>query len=51
MVPTGGNTNDHDSEYDVVTWVPAEEAVARLTYDNEANVVRKAIALVQGEAA
>lgn len=48
--PIAGSTDDHDSEYDVVVWVPAEEALSRLTYQNEVNMVRKALEMVLGEA-
>ena len=46
MVPTGGSTADHDSEYDRVEWFPAEQATKTLSYRNEIEVVRKAIALL-----
>lgn len=42
MEMTGGNTAHHDAEYDVVEWVPIEDAVARLSYSNEMKVVQKA---------
>jgi 8-oxo-dGTP pyrophosphatase MutT (NUDIX family) len=46
MVPIGGSTADHDSEYDLVQWFPAEEAVKTLSYRNEVEVLRKAIAML-----
>ncbi len=47
MVPVGGSIDQHDWEYDRVEWVPVEEALARLSYRNEAEVVRKAVQLVR----
>jgi len=47
MIPVGGSIDRHDWEYDQVEWVPVEEALRRLTYSNEAEVVRKAQALIQ----
>lgn len=54
MRPVGGNTDDHDLEFDEVRWVPIREALSLLTYANEANILRKALNLLQereGEAA
>jgi 8-oxo-dGTP pyrophosphatase MutT (NUDIX family) len=42
MVMTGGDTANHDGEYDVVEWFPIGEALRRLSYPNEARVVDKA---------
>jgi 8-oxo-dGTP pyrophosphatase MutT (NUDIX family) len=47
MEAVGGSTEQHDWEYDRVEWVPLEEALARLTYRNEAEVVRRAAQLLQ----
>jgi len=47
MEPVGGSTDQHDWEYDRVEWVPLEEALSRLTYKNEADVVRQAALLLQ----
>jgi 8-oxo-dGTP pyrophosphatase MutT (NUDIX family) len=47
MVPTGGSVEQHDWEYDLVEWVPIEEAIQRLTYPNEAEVVRQAQRLIE----
>ncbi len=49
MTPTGGDTAMHDAEFDSVVWLPAPDAVARLTYANEARIVEKALALAEGE--
>jgi 8-oxo-dGTP pyrophosphatase MutT (NUDIX family) len=46
MVPIGGSTADHDWEYDRVEWFPAEQATKTLSYRNELEVLRKAIALL-----
>lgn len=45
MCPTGGNTSNHDAEFDRVEWVEAERARNRLTYANEARLVEKAVAM------
>lgn len=49
MAPVGGRLEDHDQEYDRVEWFAGEEACKALTYPNEVGVVRKALALVQGD--
>jgi 8-oxo-dGTP pyrophosphatase MutT (NUDIX family) len=49
MTATGGSVGEHDWEYDEVDWFPAEEACRRLSYRNEVDVVRKAVALIGGE--
>lgn len=46
MVPVGGNTQDHDPEFEVVQWFGADEALQALTYVNEAEVLRQALALI-----
>ena len=42
MQMIGGDTANHDGEYDVVQWFPIGEALRRLSYPNEARVVDKA---------
>ena len=42
MQMVGGDTDNHDGEYDVVEWFPIGEALRRLSYPNEARVVDKA---------
>jgi len=42
MEMVGGDTANHDGEYDVVEWFPIGEALRRLSYPNEAHVVDKA---------
>lgn len=46
MVPIGGDTSEHDPEYDRVRWFPAEEALAVMTYANEVEIVREAVLLI-----
>ena len=46
MVPTGGDISRHDPEYDRVAWFPVDQALAVMTYPNEAEMLRRAIALV-----
>lgn len=56
MRPRGGDVADHDHEYDVAAWVEAQDAMGRLTYDNERDMLRLALELLdldpgQGEGA
>lgn len=46
MRAVGGDVSLHDAEYDEARWFPFEDAVLRLTYVNEAQVVRRARPLV-----
>ena len=46
MVPKGGSTEQHDPEFDVVEWFPIEEALEKLAYPNEVEVMRQAISLI-----
>lgn len=46
MVPVGGSIEGHDWEYDRVEWFPVEQATKTLSYRNEVEVVRKAMALL-----
>ena len=43
----GGNTGDHDVEYDRVEWRPARVALRTLTFKNEANMVAKALKMIE----
>lgn len=43
MREMGGPVKERDGVFDVVTWLPAEEAVARLTFETERRMVRKAL--------
>ncbi len=42
MEPTGGDIDEHDHEFEVVEWLPFDQAVATLTYENERRVLRRA---------
>ena len=46
MSPTGGDVSRHDREFDVVRWIPVEEALDTLTYPDEVRIVQKGVALV-----
>lgn len=48
MSATGGDTANHDHEYDEVRWFPASEAARKLTFPNEAEMLRRAVALLTG---
>lgn len=47
MAPTGGDISRHDPECDVVEWVPIPQAYDRMSYRNEAEVVRQAEDLIR----
>jgi 8-oxo-dGTP pyrophosphatase MutT (NUDIX family) len=49
MLPVGGSLEDHDSEFDIVQWFPAEEAYTSLSYRNEVAIVRRAMDVVSGD--
>lgn len=42
MQPIGGDVSLHDNEFDFVCWLPAEQALATLTYDGERKLVAEA---------
>ena len=46
MTSVGGDTSFHDYEFDVVKWVPIQEAVDTLTHQDEVGIVQKGIPLV-----
>lgn len=48
MRSTGGRTADHDAEHDRVAWMPVDEAIVRLTFDNDKNMVRQAMSKLKG---
>ncbi|MCH7608302.1 MAG: NUDIX hydrolase [Chloroflexi bacterium] len=48
MAPCGGSVDDHDPEFDVVEWFPAQAASATLTYPSEAEVVGRALDALAG---
>ncbi len=43
MVPVGGDFAQHDPEFDVVRWFPTDEALGKLAYVNEVDVLKRAI--------
>jgi 8-oxo-dGTP pyrophosphatase MutT (NUDIX family) len=47
MVPVGGATDQHDPEFDVVQWFQVDEALKAMAYVNEADVLRRALAVIQ----
>jgi 8-oxo-dGTP pyrophosphatase MutT (NUDIX family) len=47
MQSTGGDTSQHDLEYDKVEWRPIEDALRTLTFRNEANMVEKARTMIE----
>jgi len=49
MRATGGSTAEHDLEYDRVEWLPIEEAMATLTFDNDKEIVEQVKAEAEGE--
>lgn len=48
MEAVGGDVSLHDHEYDLVRWFDLEEALSRLSYPNEAEMVRQARVLLDG---
>ncbi len=46
MVSTGGGTELHDPEFDVVEWFPYDKALEALSYGNETGVLRRALELI-----
>ena len=52
MRPNGdGRVEDHDGEYDRVEWFAADEALRVMTHRNEAVIVRRALAVIDADAA
>ncbi|MBI4203049.1 MAG: NUDIX hydrolase [Chloroflexi bacterium] len=49
MTPTGGYTEQHDPEFDVVKWFPLEEALQEMNYETETGIVKKAAELARAE--
>lgn len=43
MEAVGGDVSLHDAEYDEARWFPAQEALTRLTFQNEAELLRTAL--------
>ncbi|MHB1131445.1 MAG: NUDIX hydrolase [Chloroflexota bacterium] len=48
MEAIGGDTAYHDREYDLVQWFEPEQAIALATYENERELVRSAVAVLNG---
>ena len=48
MEADGGSLERHDHEYDLVRWFDLDEAIERLSYPNEAEIVRRARAMLVG---
>jgi 8-oxo-dGTP pyrophosphatase MutT (NUDIX family) len=48
MEATGGDTADHDHEYDLSEWFPLAEAKRILSYANEQRVLERAEAILEG---
>ena len=47
MNALGGSTANHDVEFDDVVWFSAEEAVGKLTFGNETEILVKALHFIQ----
>ncbi len=47
MRPIGGDTANHDHEYDEVRWFPVSEAKRRLTFSDEVEMLDKAVTLIE----
>ena len=47
MEAIGGDTSNHDVEYDRVEQVPGDVALKKLTFKNEVEIARKAMALLE----
>jgi len=45
--PIGGDPSLHDHEFDDVRWVPVQQALKLLTYQNEARILRQALDLIR----
>lgn len=43
----GGNTAEHDHEYDRVEWRPIEIAIKTLSFKNEVDIVKKARQMIE----
>ncbi len=47
MSAVGGDTGLHDEEFDLVEWVPVEQAIEQLTFKNESRIVEKALPMAE----
>jgi 8-oxo-dGTP pyrophosphatase MutT (NUDIX family) len=43
----GGETRDHDGEVDEAAWLTAEQALRKLTFESERNILVKALGLLR----
>ena len=50
MSATGGDVSLHDHEFDFAKWVPVEQALKTLTYENEVKIVQKGLSMVSKKA-
>ena len=50
MEAVGGDTTNHDVEYDRVEWRDSRAALRRLTFKNEADMVAKALKMIESRA-
>jgi 8-oxo-dGTP pyrophosphatase MutT (NUDIX family) len=46
MSPVGGSIAEHDHEFDQVDWLGSGEAIQTLTYQNEVDILKKAVDMV-----
>ena len=42
MQPTGGDVANHDHEFDDVVWMPVDEALRKVNYSNQRQVIAEA---------
>ena len=49
MEPIGGNTDSHDEEFDVVSWFSIRDAAEKMSFQNEVEIVKKGMAMVEGQ--
>ena len=47
MIAIGGSLEAHDHEYDEARWFSLEEALSKLSHDNEKDIVRQAEPLIR----
>ena len=46
MASQSGNLEEHDAEFDIVRWVPVDEALRLMRFPNEKDIVRRAMRLL-----
>ena len=49
MIPVGGRSGLHDDEFDCVQWFEIEVAINALTYRDEIQILRRAVAILNKE--